>query len=59
MQKKVYRVCSMEAKYGKSKRKGEREQEHSLLNDKRKAVQKEINARKIWTEMVTERGWEE
>lgn len=49
----------METKYGKSKRKGEREQEHSLLNDKRKAVQKEINARKIWTEMVTERGWEE
>lgn len=45
----------MEAKYGKSKRKGEREQEHSLLNDKRKTVQKEINARKIWTKMVTER----
>lgn len=45
----------MEAKYGKRKRKGEREQEYSLLNDKRKTVQKEINARKIWTKMVTER----
>ena len=45
----------MEAKYGKRKRKGEKEQEYSLLNDKRKTVQKEINARKIWTKMVTER----